>query len=142
MIDQTCVFISCRWLIFVCDCQAFHNAKLKSKVHQLVLASEPLKATVLRRRIAGCTQHWQPHAHCLFQQLAGSGKWRSLRQSSEPSGEPALGIGNTRKEWGSAPSSPPPGCCCSTVARNGHGHPAALHCHWGLLWLCAMQPQH
>lgn len=36
----------------------------------------------------------------------------------------------------------PPGRCCNKVSRSGHGHPTALHCHWGLLWLCAMQPQH
>lgn len=48
--SHSCVFISCRWLIFICNCQAYHNAKLKSRVHQLVLASEPLNPMGLAQK--------------------------------------------------------------------------------------------
>lgn len=48
--NHSYIFISCRWLIFICNCQAYHNAKLESRVHQLVLASEPLNPMGLTQK--------------------------------------------------------------------------------------------
>lgn len=72
--NHSCAFLPRRWLIFIWNCQARPHAKLQSRVHQLVRASEPLKPMGLRQKDRRLHPELAASRLSPFQQLGALGK--------------------------------------------------------------------